>query len=31
MKFTSDRPFADPDAAARRKLLEIVRGSMAES
>jgi hypothetical protein len=30
MKFTSDRPFADPDAAAR-KLLEIVRGSMAES
>jgi hypothetical protein len=31
MKFVANnRPFADPDAAAR-KLLDIVRGSIAES
>jgi hypothetical protein len=30
MKFISDRPFADPDAAAR-KLLDIVRESINES
>lgn len=30
MKFVSDRPFADPEAAAR-KLLDIVRASIAES
>jgi hypothetical protein len=30
VKFTSDRRFADPDAAAR-KLLDIVRGSINES
>lgn len=30
MKFVSDRPFADPDTAAR-KLLDIVRASIAES
>lgn len=30
MKFIADRPFSDPDAAAR-KLLDIVRGSIAKS
>ncbi|WMT71131.1 hypothetical protein [Bradyrhizobium sp. Ash2021] len=30
MKFIGDRPFSDPDAAAR-KLLDIVRGSINES
>ena len=30
MKFAADRPFADPEAAAR-KLLDIVRGSIAKS
>ncbi len=30
MKFVESRPFADPDAAAR-KLLDIVRTSIAES
>jgi hypothetical protein len=30
MKFAPDRPFTDPDAAAR-KLLDIVRGSIAAS
>ncbi|MEO6780995.1 MAG: hypothetical protein ABI407_07520 [Bradyrhizobium sp.] len=30
MKFVGDRPFSDPDAAAR-KLLDIVRASIAES
>ncbi len=30
MKFVSDRPFANPDAAARQ-LLDIVRTSIAES
>ena len=30
MKYASDRPFADP-ATAARKLLDIVRASIAES
>ena len=30
MKFTADRPFANPEAAAR-KLLDFVRASIAES
>jgi hypothetical protein len=30
MKFAEDRPYADPEAAARR-LLDIVRGSIVES
>ncbi|WMT71102.1 hypothetical protein [Bradyrhizobium sp. Ash2021] len=30
MKYVTDRPFADPEAAAR-KLLDIVRASIAES
>ena len=30
MKFAADRPLADPEAAAR-KLLDIVRASIAES
>ena len=30
MKFVTDRPFADPEAAAR-KLLDIVRASIAAS
>jgi hypothetical protein len=30
MKFVTDRPFADPEAAAR-KLLDIARASIAES
>jgi hypothetical protein len=30
MKYVTDRPFADPEAAAR-KLLDIVRGSINES
>ena len=30
MKYVTDRPFADPEAAAR-KLLDLVRASIAES